>query len=133
MSGYIHCSCGTCFETTIGEPGALCSDCEEAGCEPGQECRVLPEPEPDRSGWTSPAQEADRKAQVGQFAIPLGNALQDLGRALLEGKAKALQVVVNPDGTFTADIQFSGETLYLPPEGEPVIVLGDTFTIEVKP
>lgn len=44
-SGYVNCSCRDCFEVTIAgndpdEPAALCSDCEEAGCEPGKECQA---------------------------------------------------------------------------------------------
>lgn len=48
MSGYVHCACRDCFEIAIsgndGEP-ALCSECEEAGCDcTGQsECAVEPE------------------------------------------------------------------------------------------
>lgn len=41
-SGYRNCACRDCFEIAIGEPGALCSECEEAGCEAGteQECQA---------------------------------------------------------------------------------------------
>ena len=37
MSGYIPCGCRDCMEIAIGEPGALCWECEEAGCEAGAE------------------------------------------------------------------------------------------------
>ena len=54
MAGYRNCACRDCFEIAIGEAGAFCSDCEEAGCpgyqgQPGmsQECQVEPEPEPE--------------------------------------------------------------------------------------
>jgi len=35
VSGYKHCACRDCFEIAIGEDDepALCSDCEEAGCD----------------------------------------------------------------------------------------------------
>ncbi len=36
-SGYRDCACRDCFEIAIGEEGALCSECEEAGCEAGAE------------------------------------------------------------------------------------------------
>src|SRR5687767_439336 len=40
MSGYVDCGCRDCFEVAIGEPGALCWACEEAGCECGNgECQ----------------------------------------------------------------------------------------------
>lgn len=45
-SGYVHCACRDCMEVTISseddaEEGALCLDCEEAGCEAGAgECCV---------------------------------------------------------------------------------------------
>lgn len=29
---YRDCACRDCFEIAIGVQGALCSDCEEAGC-----------------------------------------------------------------------------------------------------
>jgi hypothetical protein len=32
-SGYVDCGCRDCFDIAIGEPGALCNDCEAAGCE----------------------------------------------------------------------------------------------------
>lgn len=36
--GYVPCACRDCMEIAIGARGdALCSDCEEAGCEPGAE------------------------------------------------------------------------------------------------
>ncbi len=39
-TGYRTCSCRDCFEVAIGEDGALCSDCEQAGCEPEGECQA---------------------------------------------------------------------------------------------
>jgi hypothetical protein len=38
-SGYVACACRDCMETAITSDGklALCSDCEEAGCEAGAE------------------------------------------------------------------------------------------------
>jgi hypothetical protein len=44
ISGYVPCACRDCMEVAItdhGEP-ALCSRCQEAGCEAGveKECRV---------------------------------------------------------------------------------------------
>jgi hypothetical protein len=36
--GYIPCGCRDCFEIAIGEPGDLCWECEEAGCEGDGEC-----------------------------------------------------------------------------------------------
>jgi hypothetical protein len=42
-SGYVACACRDCMETAITSDGklALCSDCEDAGCEAGaeQECQ----------------------------------------------------------------------------------------------
>ena len=41
-SGYLWCGCRDCFEVVIGPITqlSLCSDCEEAGCELGEdECR----------------------------------------------------------------------------------------------
>jgi hypothetical protein len=41
--GYTDCACRDCFEIAIGVSGeALCSGCEEAGCEAGenQECQA---------------------------------------------------------------------------------------------
>jgi hypothetical protein len=46
MSGYTHCACRDCMETVMSDDMAhpdLCSDCEEAGCEPDSECCVEPE------------------------------------------------------------------------------------------
>lgn len=38
MEGYCDCSCRDCFEIAIGPPGmAMCSACEEAGCQGGDE------------------------------------------------------------------------------------------------
>lgn len=42
-SGYRDCACPTCFEIAIGEQGAMCSLCEDAGCDGEGECEVLPE------------------------------------------------------------------------------------------
>ena len=42
MSGYTHCACRDCFETTVSNDMAspdLCHDCEDAGCEPDEECQ----------------------------------------------------------------------------------------------
>lgn len=39
-SSYRPCACRDCFETAIGEPGAMCHECEEAGCEPDSECQA---------------------------------------------------------------------------------------------
>lgn len=39
MAGYVPCGCRDCFEIAIGEPGALCWACEEAGCD-GGECQA---------------------------------------------------------------------------------------------
>lgn len=39
-SGYVDCACRDCFDIAIGEPGDLCSECEDAGCEPDNgECQ----------------------------------------------------------------------------------------------
>lgn len=39
--GYVPCACRDCMEIAIGKRGeALCSECEEAGCEAGEgECQ----------------------------------------------------------------------------------------------
>lgn len=41
FTGYVDCACRDCFDTAIGTAGeALCSHCEEAGCECGAgECQ----------------------------------------------------------------------------------------------
>jgi len=39
MSGYVPCACRDCFEIAIGEPGALCHECEDTGCAPDRECQ----------------------------------------------------------------------------------------------
>jgi hypothetical protein len=46
-SGYRPCACRDCFEIAIGEPGAYCHECDDAGCpgyqgQPGmsQECQA---------------------------------------------------------------------------------------------
>ena len=42
--GYVQCACLGCDErgdNIIGEPGDLCDDCAEAGCEPGStDCKA---------------------------------------------------------------------------------------------
>jgi hypothetical protein len=45
-SGYTHCACRDCMNEVVSDDMAhpdLCSDCEEAGCEPDSECCVEPE------------------------------------------------------------------------------------------
>ena len=48
VSGYVHCNCRDCFEIAIAGAGetdeiALCSDCDEAGCEANAgECLASP-------------------------------------------------------------------------------------------
>jgi hypothetical protein len=38
-TGYCDCACRDCFDIAIGTLGeALCNDCEEAGCEAGEDC-----------------------------------------------------------------------------------------------
>lgn len=39
-SGYVDCGCRDCLETTIGEAGDFCDDCQAAGCEPDSECQA---------------------------------------------------------------------------------------------
>ena len=39
-SGYRPCACRDCFEIAIGDVGALCWECDEAGCEKGGECEA---------------------------------------------------------------------------------------------
>lgn len=39
-TGYQPCGCRDCMELAIGEPGVLCCECDEAGCEHDQECQV---------------------------------------------------------------------------------------------
>lgn len=74
-SGYRSCACRDCFEIAIGEAGAVCSACEDAGClicacgpeAPGpaghdrecvnagmsRECCVMPEDEEDEEeAWS---------------------------------------------------------------------------------
>ena len=36
--GYRPCACRDCMEIAIGEEGAMCHACEEAGCELDHEC-----------------------------------------------------------------------------------------------
>ena len=39
MSGYTHCACRDCMDTTVSSDWTkpeLCSECKDAGCEPGQ-------------------------------------------------------------------------------------------------
>jgi len=132
MSGYVHCACGTCFETTIGEPGDLCQECQDAGCEPEMECRVPPEPEPE--GFTSPVQAAEERLLEGQRALPFAQALQDLAQAIQEGRAVVSGVVLGASpGSFRAAVVLQGEHLYLDSEGRKVLALGGEFTLEVKP
>lgn len=39
IGGYRNCACRDCFEIAIGRPGAMCHECETAGCELGEhEC-----------------------------------------------------------------------------------------------
>ncbi len=40
MAGYVHCGCRDCMEIAIGEAGALCHHCEDAGCDPERECQA---------------------------------------------------------------------------------------------
>jgi len=35
-AAYRTCSCEHCPEIAIGKAGAICGDCEEAGCTPGE-------------------------------------------------------------------------------------------------
>lgn len=37
-SGYRPCACRDCFEIAIGIPGAMCNECDAAGCEHGEDC-----------------------------------------------------------------------------------------------
>lgn len=39
-SGYVPCGCRDCMEIAIGQPGEMCNECEEAGCEPDKACRA---------------------------------------------------------------------------------------------
>jgi hypothetical protein len=39
-SGYRSCACRDCMETAIGEPGAFCPACEDAGCPDDRECQA---------------------------------------------------------------------------------------------
>jgi len=46
VNGYCDCACRDCFEIAIGKAGeALCSECEEAGCEAAQETECCVERE----------------------------------------------------------------------------------------
>jgi hypothetical protein len=40
-SGYSDCACRDCFDIAITSDGspAFCTECEEAGCEPDQDCQ----------------------------------------------------------------------------------------------
>lgn len=38
MSGYRACACRDCMEIAIGDEGALCHACEDAACDPDDEC-----------------------------------------------------------------------------------------------
>lgn len=44
-TGYVPCGCRDCMEIAVGNMGALCFMCHEAGCEASEnlECRVEPE------------------------------------------------------------------------------------------
>lgn len=37
-SGYRPCACRDCMEIAIGEPGAMCHACDDAGCHGEREC-----------------------------------------------------------------------------------------------
>ena len=39
-SGSRPCACRDCFETAIGGPGAMCHECEDAGCPGDRECQA---------------------------------------------------------------------------------------------
>jgi hypothetical protein len=39
-SGYRPCACRDCFEIAIGEPGAMCHACADAGCTGDGECQA---------------------------------------------------------------------------------------------
>jgi hypothetical protein len=38
--GYRDCACRDCFETTVGEKDAMCSECDDAGCGYDSECQA---------------------------------------------------------------------------------------------
>ena len=38
--GYVPCACRDCCEIAIGKPGALCHECDDAGCAPERECQA---------------------------------------------------------------------------------------------
>jgi hypothetical protein len=40
MSGYRPCACPDCFEIAIGDEGAMCHECEAAGCTGDGECEA---------------------------------------------------------------------------------------------
>lgn len=39
-AGYTDCACPQCFELAIGAPGAMCWECEAAGCDGKGDCCV---------------------------------------------------------------------------------------------
>jgi hypothetical protein len=39
-SGYRSCACRDCMEIAIGEPGAMCHECEDAGCPGDRDCQA---------------------------------------------------------------------------------------------
>ena len=43
--GYQPCGCRDCIDIAVGEPGALCWACEEAGCDGEGECSRDEDPE----------------------------------------------------------------------------------------
>lgn len=67
-SGYRPCACRDCMETVIGGPGAMCWECEEAGCEPNKECQA----EGAYGGgaeWTRPSGGKKRMAPVSDLGF----------------------------------------------------------------
>jgi hypothetical protein len=40
MSGYRPCACPDCFEIAIGDDGAMCHQCDDAGCSGDRECQA---------------------------------------------------------------------------------------------
>lgn len=37
----VPCGCRDCMEIAVGEPGAFCPECQDAGCEHDAECQVV--------------------------------------------------------------------------------------------
>jgi hypothetical protein len=73
-SGYRPCSCRDCMEIAIGEKGALCHDCQKAGCSPlgDEECQA--------PGAYGMSEEASKKAQATpprKFSV--GDIVKDKG------------------------------------------------------